>query len=572
MQTDMLIFKDPEKVFSEVTGNKKNIKDLEISSDLAEEDGGFLSAFTGLLNEQINNDPAALNVIKQQNENSKFLQEEVVKEELGDSVSNTTHLFNESGFSPDSCLASLETLLTEQTETANVSANKTEFSVKDNVNLIGDSKKISGEFAGKLNEPESEDKPEDKPEDKIGAIKTLKPANTKNLNSDFLIAKADVQETNIPIAKTDIQDVDIVKQDNKSQINTIVPDTIRKANVNSMNNASELLNLKSGSQISPKETILPSAHAQPEERQAKSDLVQSVHIQSEAGSETVKKDVAGHEQNIKKHDLLFFQKKEIPFTGFDKSFDGNSGNREKFNKKEFFGKAELKALPQNKFNKASLHTLEGGAANLASETSSKIDAPVFTTTEYFKNKDLNSSNLQMPGEKIESGHIFPKISFSEQSATTVKADIPLQKPAAAEVLPQIIDNALLTLRKGQSEMRISLKPESLGRINLKIVTDNHHVLVKIIAENPHVKELIENNLHHLKSELGTHGLAIDKFDVFMAGDFNRNSGKEGNNEFFKMKNRKYSGGDSGQTPTDELEAPASLVEQDNGSNLVGVFA
>ena len=121
-------------------------------------------------------------------------------------------------------------------------------------------------------------------------------------------------------------------------------------------------------------------------------------------------------------------------------------------------------------------------------------------------------------------------------------------------------------------MRISLKPESLGRIHLKIVTDNHHVLVKIIADNPHVKELIENNLHHLKSDLGNHGLAIDKFDVFMAGDYNKNSEREGNNEFFKMKNSKYAGKNSGQETPDEPESPDSLIEQDRGSNLVGIFA
>ena len=564
MQTDMLIFQDLEKVFSEVTGNKKSIKDIERGSDLPEEDGVVLSAFTGLLNEQINNVPADLNFIKQQNKNSKLLQEEVVKEEPGDFGSNKKKALNESGIFSDTCLTKLEPLLTEQPETADVFVNKTEFAVKDNVNLIGDSKKISGEFAEKANEPESEDK--------IAAIKNFKPANTNDLKSDFLIAKLDVKHTNPIIAKTDAQDTDIVIKDYKFQMDTIEADTIRKADIKIMNNASELLNLKSANQISPKETVLPATHGPSEDRPAKSDLVQSGHVQSEAGIETVKKDVADHEQNIKKHNLIFFQKKEIPFTGFDKIFDDNSGSRGNFNRKELFTKLELKASAQSEFNKAALHTLEGGAANLASETSSKIDASVFTKIEYFKDKDLNSSKVQVAGEKIESGHIFSKTPFSEQSAATIKADVPVQKPASAEVLPQIIDKALLTLRKGQSEMRISLKPESLGRINLKIVTDNHHVLVKIIAENPHVKELIENNLHHLKADLGNHGLAIDKFDVFMAGDFNRNSGKEGNNEFFKMKNRKYSGGDSGQTPTDELESPVSLVDQDNGSNLVGVFA
>ena len=510
MQTDMLIFQDTDKGFLEIAGKKKNIKNLETTSDLTEEEGVFLSAFTGLLNEQINTVPAGLNSIKQHNKNIKLLQEEVIS----------------------------ETPPSEQTEQIDAAVNKREFTVKDNLNLIDGSKKISGEVTEKWNNSEFADK--------IESVKNFESANMNDSKSNFLIAKSDVQDTDIPI------------KNNKPQMDTIGADTTEKANTKIINNASELLELKNGNQINSKEIVLSEIHGSPEYRQA----------QSEAGSETIKKDIADYEQNIKKDNLSFFQKKEILFTGFDKSFDDNSGGR-----KEFFSKLESKAPAQNRFDKAPLRALEGGGVNYTPEEASpKVAELVFTQIEDIKNKDSNISKIQIGGEKIEIGHISSKTHFLEQSAGTVKADAPVQKPATAEVLPQIIDKAVLILRKGQNEIKISLKPESLGRIHLKIVTENQHVLVKIIADNPHVKELIENNLHHLKADLGNHGLAIDKFDVFMAGDFDKNSGKEGYNEFFKMKNREYTGRDSEQAAPDESEVPVALVEQDKGSNLIGVFA
>ena len=443
----------------------------------------------------------------------------------------------------------MDTIGADTTEKANTkiinnaSVNTTEFAVKDNLNLIDGSKKISGEVTEKWNNSEFADK--------IEPAKNFESVNTNDSKSNFLIAKSDVQDTDIPI------------KNNKPQMDTIGADTTEKANTKIINNASELLELKNGNQINSKEIVLSEIHGSPEYRQA----------QSEAGSETIKKDIADYEQNIKKDNLSFFQKKEILFTGFDKSFDDNSGGRENFNRKEFFSKLESKAPAQNRFDKAPLRALEGGGVNYTPEEASpKVAELVFTKIEDIKNKDSNISKIQIGGEKIEIGHISSKTHFLEQSAGTVKADAPVQKPATAEVLPQIIDKAVLILRKGQNEIKISLKPESLGRIHLKIVTENQHVLVKIIADNPHVKELIENNLHHLKADLGNHGLAIDKFDVFMAGDFDKNSGKEGYNEFFKMKNREYTGRDSEQAAPDESEVPVALVEQDKGSNLIGVFA
>jgi flagellar hook-length control protein FliK len=102
----------------------------------------------------------------------------------------------------------------------------------------------------------------------------------------------------------------------------------------------------------------------------------------------------------------------------------------------------------------------------------------------------------------------------------VKADPapPPQPVAKEEVIQQIVNSAKLRLNGGQSEMRIQLKPEHLGQVRLNISTDQHQVVVKVVAELPAVKELLETNLPQLRSELQGQGLEIDKFDVSVGGD------------------------------------------------------
>jgi flagellar hook-length control protein FliK len=70
----------------------------------------------------------------------------------------------------------------------------------------------------------------------------------------------------------------------------------------------------------------------------------------------------------------------------------------------------------------------------------------------------------------------------------------------------------------QSQMNIRLKPEILGNVRLQVLTENHQVMIRMNAESHAVKEIVEQNLQYLKSELQQHGLEIHKFDVFVQQD------------------------------------------------------
>jgi hypothetical protein len=100
------------------------------------------------------------------------------------------------------------------------------------------------------------------------------------------------------------------------------------------------------------------------------------------------------------------------------------------------------------------------------------------------------------------------------------------KDLRAETLGQIVDKAVFRLRNGQSEVRIDLKPDSLGHVRLQIVTENHQVTLRVMTESHAAKNLIDSGIGQLKADLQAQGLRVDELEVSVANefdDFNRHS-------------------------------------------------
>jgi len=88
----------------------------------------------------------------------------------------------------------------------------------------------------------------------------------------------------------------------------------------------------------------------------------------------------------------------------------------------------------------------------------------------------------------------------------------------SQAMEQIVHKAVLLLNNGQHEVHIELKPEFLGHIRMQIVTENQQVTIKITAELPFVKDMLESNLNQLKAELQAQGLKIDSLEVSVGHD------------------------------------------------------
>ncbi|MCJ7615186.1 MAG: flagellar hook-length control protein FliK, partial [Desulfobacterales bacterium] len=192
-----------------------------------------------------------------------------------------------------------------------------------------------------------------------------------------------------------------------------------------------------------------------------------------------------------------------------------------------------------------------------------------TIAKNMENFDKNFSHKE-PDNVL----LFPDSRSSDRVSDTglhAKETQLIQKPLQTEVLTQIVKKAVFNLKNGQTEVKIDLKPEFLGRIQLKISTENHQVMVRMLTEIPLVKDIIENNINHLKAELQSHGLEIDKFDVFLARDSDQYENGHENAEFLKKN------GEPGEEEADgilakEMEEEVRFAHERTGANLIGVFA
>ncbi len=101
---------------------------------------------------------------------------------------------------------------------------------------------------------------------------------------------------------------------------------------------------------------------------------------------------------------------------------------------------------------------------------------------------------------------------SDESAAVAKMhkNIPISNK---ELFSQIVEKAKVVTNGDKSEMVMDLKPDSLGKLSLKIVTEHGIVTAKFIAESQQVKETIETNMQLLKDSLEKQGLSVQGFSV-----------------------------------------------------------
>lgn len=78
---------------------------------------------------------------------------------------------------------------------------------------------------------------------------------------------------------------------------------------------------------------------------------------------------------------------------------------------------------------------------------------------------------------------------------------------------EVVRHSTIILKEGGGELRLILKPESLGRVRINLSLNNDHIAGRIIVENSSVKEMFESNLQHLQNAFKSEGYASASLDV-----------------------------------------------------------
>lgn len=109
-------------------------------------------------------------------------------------------------------------------------------------------------------------------------------------------------------------------------------------------------------------------------------------------------------------------------------------------------------------------------------------------------------------------------------ADVIEKTIAKTPAAAKEIISQVIEKAKVILTPDKSEMVMDLKPDSLGKISLKVVTENGIVMAKFVADSQQVRQVLEANMHLLKDSLEKQGMSVQGFSVSVRQDSNQSAG------------------------------------------------
>lgn len=207
------------------------------------------------------------------------------------------------------------------------------------------------------------------------------------------------------------------------------------------------------------------------------------------------------------------------------------------------GLNHLKLIVVNNSNKPIENSIEIPEELEENDLVENFSVDVESITE--KNSLINEEKIELDftmEKELETKDIDNSVpSFEIKNKTIIKETNPLETEKSEyinskKVIEQIVDKAKITINDFKQEIKISLKPEILGELILKMEVEKGNLLTKIMVDNYRTKELIEANLYQLKQEMKENGLEIKTFEVFVGT--NEDFQREKNEEFYPRQRSK----------------------------------
>ncbi|HOK43730.1 MAG TPA: flagellar hook-length control protein FliK [Thermoclostridium caenicola] len=120
-------------------------------------------------------------------------------------------------------------------------------------------------------------------------------------------------------------------------------------------------------------------------------------------------------------------------------------------------------------------------------------------------------------ETIPQGQQVPDSVTSRDNPRVMKAESTghylSDKLVNQTVTSQVTMKIRLMAGENKQELEMQLKPDSLGKLTLKLTHERGQVLARITAENEQVKSILENNMQLLKDALERNGYSVQSLEV-----------------------------------------------------------
>ena len=112
--------------------------------------------------------------------------------------------------------------------------------------------------------------------------------------------------------------------------------------------------------------------------------------------------------------------------------------------------------------------------------------------------------------------------------------------SGSDIVGQIVEKVRVTLNQNSTSMEMQLYPEHLGKLQIKVVSEDGVMTAKILAETEAAKQAIEGGLTSLKEALEQQNLKVDAVEVMVSTTgFEKN--QEENNTSEQKQQRNLSG-------------------------------
>ncbi|MBI4976472.1 MAG: flagellar hook-length control protein FliK [Spirochaetes bacterium] len=121
-----------------------------------------------------------------------------------------------------------------------------------------------------------------------------------------------------------------------------------------------------------------------------------------------------------------------------------------------------------------------------------------------------------------------------------------------DIMPQLVERARVALANGKSEIELSLKPEALGKVKMKLSIEDGKFKGDIIVDNAAVKEMFERNIDSVVRSLSDMNLTVSGFTVSLKQD------TDGGFNAYRNEFVKKAFSENGEVPMNETEMQTSV--------------
>jgi len=178
----------------------------------------------------------------------------------------------------------------------------------------------------------------------------------------------------------------------------------------------------------------------------------------------------------------------------------------------------------------------------------------------------------------------PQAAAGSQHSGKAQASAPmtdtekLVRSRQAEIVKQIVRSArLMTKGDGTQELKLILKPESLGWLKMNVSMQGQKMTALITAENDSVRTMLEQNIHQLQTSLQNQNIRVHQIVIQVSGEqqatmnMNDQDGELLKEQHDETKKHHSSTGTSQEELQEEIQNNASdLVTAQQANLLAGV--